>query len=364
MTRVAGLGVDQLRVRFTEPVRFGSMTTQVRELGLVRLVTDDGHAGLGEIASPFLAYETVEAAFEVGRALTGVDVTETDVVDDVLAGAIGPIPQAHHLRAAVETAVLDAAARALDRPLCAGFGGGRPSVAVNGLLVATAGAVETTAARAAALVADGYRTIKVKREAGGEDVTEALLVIRAAVGPDVALRLDLNGDLTEDGAIEWLRRLEPVGLEYVEQPIPAFLGPGALARVRRSVPQAIAADEAVTDADAVVDLLLARACDVLVVKPARVGGPRQAHRIAEAAREAGVGVTISTLYETGVGLAAALHVAATVHGDGAHGLGTGSLLEDDLVGGGLPVRGGRMALPDGPGLGIRLDEAAMERLRA
>jgi len=366
VTRLRELRVERVQLRFTEPVRYGAMTTSIREAGIVRLRTDDGLEGFGEIGSPVVAFETLVGVLELAADLRGIDVADGPALDEALARSLPAIPQAHHLRAAVETAALDASGRACGSPVRDLLGGGARRVRANALLLASArgGRPEAVAEVAASLVAAGFRCLKLKREVGGEDIAPALRAIRKAVGDGVALRLDLNGDLTEHGAIEWLRTLEWAELEYVEQPIPASLGPQALARVRRAVPMPIAADEAVTDPDAAAELLLAGACDVLVVKPARVGGPRQAHRIVRVATEAGVGMTISTLYETGIGLAAAAQVAATVPGDGAHGLGTGALLEDDLVGGAMVTRDGWLALPDGPGLGVTVDEAALARLRA
>ncbi len=121
----------------------------------------------------------------------------------------------------------------------------------------------------------------------------------------------------------------------------------------------LAADESVTDRGAAVALLDAGACDVLVVKPSRVGGPRAAVEIAGLADAAGVAVTISTLYDSGIGLAAALHVGATIPGDRAHGLATAQLLESDLVTGAPAVVRGRIAVPAVPGLGVVLDPTAL-----
>jgi L-alanine-DL-glutamate epimerase-like enolase superfamily enzyme len=100
-----------------------------------------------------------------------------------------------------------------------------------------------------------------------------------------------------------------------------------------------------------------------VVKPARVGGLRQAHAIIERATTASVPVTVSTLFETGVGLAGALHLAATAPGRQAHGLATAELLESDLLRTSLPITDGRMSVPAGPGLGVDLDPVALERYR-
>lgn len=108
-------------------------------------------------------------------------------------------------------------------------------------------------------------------------------------------------------------------------------------------------------------LLDSGAVDALVVKPARVGGLRQAAAIIELATTASVPVTVSTLFETGVGLAGALHLAATAPGPQAHGLATADLLDSDLLVEPLPVSYGRMTVPESTGLGIELDLVALER---
>jgi L-alanine-DL-glutamate epimerase-like enolase superfamily enzyme len=154
--------------------------------------------------------------------------------------------------------------------------------------------------------------------------------------------------------------IAPVDVAYVEQPI----APGdleALAWLRRISPIDIAADESIgsrADALAVLD---AGAADVLVVKPARVGGPGEAQVIAAAAAERRVGTTISNLLETGVGLAAALRVAAALPDPDrgyAHGLATADLLVSDLLATPLVVHDGRVAVPGDP---LVLDEGALDR---
>ena len=120
-------------------------------------------------------------------------------------------------------------------------------------------------------------------------------------------------------------------------------------------------------------VLDAGAADVLVVKLSRVGGPQAAGDIALAAAERGLPVVLSSLFETGVGLAAAVACAAAMPdvpgwpaAKRAHGLATADLLEDDLLAGPLVVRAGRMRAPGGPGsggLGIAVDEAAIARYR-
>ena len=224
-------------------------------------------------------------------------------------------------------------------------------------------------------VESGFLTLKVK--AGAERETEVLVerirAIREAVGPDVRLRLDVNGAWDLATAEERLEAIARFDIEFAEQPV-ATDEIDALAELRRRVRVPIAADEAAESVRAVRDLLRAEAVDVLVIKPARVGGPLAVAEIAELAAERGVPVVISTLFETGIGIAASLATAAALPEVVAdrwpdaldHGLATAGLLDHDLLAESLIVADGRMHAPARPGsggLGIVLDERAVGRFR-
>ena len=102
------------------------------------------------------------------------------------------------------------------------------------------------------------------------------------------------------------------------------------------------------------------AAAVLVVKPARVGGPVVARSIAALAAAAGVPTVLSTFFETGIGIASAVRIAVSIPLVGeerAHGLATAGLLEHDLLATPMIVRAGRMAVPHV----LELDAEAMER---
>jgi L-alanine-DL-glutamate epimerase-like enolase superfamily enzyme len=235
-------------------------------------------------------------------------------------------------------------------------------VAVNALL--GIGDPATVAEEARRLAEAGFGCLKLK---GGEEEPGVLVrrvaAVRESVGPLVGLRLDLNGSLEEASAVGLLEQLAPFRLDYVEQPVPVAAGVDGLARLRRRASVPIAADEAVTDQVAAEALMRGNAVDVLVVKPARVGGPDEASRIVDAALSAGVRVTVATLLESGVGVAAALHLAATVPGDAAHGLSTATWLASDLLARRLVIRGGRLSVPQVPGLGIVVDPGLVARYR-
>ena len=246
----------------------------------------------------------------------------------------------------------------------------RAGVGVNATLPVDG--IDETVVAAAAAVGAGYRTLKLK--AGGAERASTLVdrvrAVRQAVGPRVAIRLDANGSWDLEGALERLRALEPIGIQYVEQPLPVGARGGA-AQLREQTGVPIAADEAVTSPEAALALVEHGAADVLVVKPARVGGPGAAAAISAVAAQAGVPVVISSLFETGIGLAAAVACAAALPdvpgwpaGERDHGLATADVLVHDLLLVPLVIADGRIRasfLPGSGGLGIAVDESAVER---
>ncbi len=357
--------LELLEVPLRRPVTTSAVRWERRVVGLVRLLGEEGLEGIGELAAD--ASGGVVEAIPAGvlDGLAGLDVAVVAVLSDHLDEFDAGPAWGRPLRSAVETAALDLLARAAERSLAVWLAGSaRETVAVNGLI--GSGPPETMARMARELVAAGFGTLKLK--AGGEApeaLAARLRTVRAAVGPDVRLRLDMNGAWPDAfQALAGLRAIAPYDLEYVEQPFPVEAGPAALAELGRHVPVPLAADESVTGPAAARALLEAEAVDVLVVKPARVGGVGRAHGIVRMASEFGVPCVLSTLFETGVGLATALQVAATTSGDLAHGLATGALLEHDLLRVPLAITGGSMALPDGAGLGVQLDPAAVAGHRA
>ena len=245
----------------------------------------------------------------------------------------------------------------------------RNGVRVNATI--GAGSVDETVAAASEAAAAGFGTLKLKagaREAA-RTLVDRVLEVRAAVGPGVALRLDVNGTWTLDEAAARLGSLDGV-LQYVEQPLSVADRRGA-ARLRTLVGVPVAADEAVMSPEAARALVEEEAADVLVVKPARVGGPGAVAEIAAVGTAHGVPVVVSSLFETGIGLAAAIACAATLPdvpgwpaADRAHGLATSDVLEHDLLASRLVLHAGRIRAPfdaGAGGLGIIVDDAALSR---
>ena len=139
----------------------------------------------------------------------------------------------------------------------------------------------------------------------------------------------------------------------------------ALGRLRRRRLMSVAADEAVSEPGAVEALIEQRAADLLVLKPMRLGGIRPSLEIARLAATHGVAAFVTTTFDSSVGTAVALQLAAAVGvGRRADGLSTGEHLADDLVRRPLVPRRGVLRLPASAGLGVAVDPKAVDRLAA
>jgi len=166
------------------------------------------------------------------------------------------------------------------------------------------------AERAHALVtASGCRTAKVKVAEPGQREDDDLArveAVRDALGPDGAIRVDANAAWDVDTAVERIKHLDRVGLEYVEQPCASL---DDLRALRRRIDVRIAADEVVRRAADPLAVDLRGVCDVVVLKVQPLGGVRAALRVAEAH---GLPCVVSSALESSVGIAAGVALAAAL----------------------------------------------------
>lgn len=342
---IASASAVRVRISFRHPFVTAVGRFEIRDAWIVRIRDTHGHEGVGEASlDPAAGPEALEALAAAVRAWV-MTPRRPPAADD-------PDPIRRAVAAAFAGAIEDHALHG--SPLGPGF------IPVNAT-VATEDLDDTLDTVERALDA-GFVCLKIKvgDEPTADGLAERLTLVRALVGPDIELRLDANGAWEPEVAVDRLAAIGHLGIAYVEQPIqPGDIA--SMAEIRRLSPVDIAADELVgTRADAEA-ILAAGAADALVIKLGRVGGPLEARAIARAAIHIGAGVTISNLLETGVGLAAAIRVAAGLpkaRRTHAHGLGTADLLVDDLLATPIEVIDGRVAVPTEP---LVLDESAVAR---
>ena len=357
--KIAAVRVTPVRLRFAQPVRTARGECVERASVLLELRDADGVAGYGEAAPwPGFGTESVAEAqsslHDIRKLLEGGELEPARWTPQ-LADRLRAAPAA---RAAVQGALWDLAARRAGRSLAAqlahgagsGHGGTLRRVPASALLVGRE--PDTVREEAARARAAGHLAAKLKL--GGADFADDVARVRAAregLGQGVRLRGDANGAWSVRKALTVLRALAPFALEYIEQPVAANDIAG-LAEVRRNSGVPVAADESVATEQGLLRLLEAGAADVVVLKPATLGGPGRALQLAAQARHAGVAVVFTHAFESAVGARHVLHCAAA-WGDprGVHGLQTGGLFTADVA---EPVhcRDGWVEIPDAPGLGV------------
>jgi len=359
VVKIAAVRVTPIRLRFARPLRTAQGEFAERASVLLELRDDDGCAGYGEAAPwPGFGTESVADAATALRALEQQLPGVTIESGGIAAAFAGLLSGRVTARAALQGALRDLDARRAGRSLAAHLaaragstcGAPLPRVAVNCLLAASdpdALRAEATRARAA-----GFRAVKVKL-GGGPLATDVarLRAVREAIGASIHLRCDANGAWSVREALEALEALAPFDLEYVEQPVTARDIEG-LAEVRRRSVVRVAADESVASESGMRRMLAAGAADVVVLKPATLGGAERALELAATARAAGMEVVFTHALESAVGAHHALHCAAAWgDADAIHGLETTGLFETDVA---EPVdsRDGSVAVPVVPGLGV------------
>lgn len=339
------------------PLETARGTITERDGFVVRLVVD-GTAGVGE-AAPLPGWteslDACEAALDTVAAGDGPPSVDHRALVDA--------PAARH---AVTSAVLDARAREADEPLyrMLAADGDRPpgtapvtSVPVNATV--GDGDPDETADTAAAAVADGFGTVKLKvgARAVAADAERVAAIRRRC--PDVTLRADANGGWNPDEAERALAAFAAHDVAYVEQPLAAdATTEGGTRRdlsahaALRGAGVGIALDESLAVGEAPVTAALdADAADALVLKPMALGGPDRAVAAAREARAAGVEAVVTTTIDGALARATAVHAAAAIPDVSACGLATGDRLARDLLDADpAPVSAGHVRVPDGPGV--------------
>lgn len=195
---------------------------------------------------------------------------------------------------------------------------------------------------------DGCTTAKVKVAERGQSLADDVARVaeaRRILGPSGRVRVDANGAWSLDDARRAVAALAPHDIEYVEQPCAAVedLARLRVALARDGVDVPVAADESIRKADDPLRVAALEAADVVVVKVAPLGGPRRALQVVH---DCGLPAVVSSAIDTSVGIATGVALAAALPDlPYACGLGTVSLLADDVTsqplraaGGALPVR--------------------------
>lgn len=332
---------------------------------LVRLQTDgDGIEGIGEVGVlPAEIGGPMESLVEAVNRYLAPAVTGCDPLDiaDLHARMDRAVDGFNFAKAAVDIAAHDAAAKALGVPLHKLIGGayrdGIPVTWVIGI-----DTTEENTREAVEYVRRGYTCLKIKVGSDPDGDVHRIREIRRAVGSDVKIRVDANQGYSPKVAIRTIKRMEEFNLQCVEQPVPKLNLEG-LAEVAHAVDTPIMSDEAVYHMEDLLRIINLGAADIVNIKLARIGGLYRARQAAALAETAGLSCILGCMLEVGVGIAAGAHFAAATPNVTYESDLIGHLLHSrDIVNDSekmLGIEKGVLPVPNGPGLGISLDEEAV-----
>ena len=336
---------------------------------LVVVHTDEGVVGIGSV---FSSAALVQAALDVLTPIClGANALEPDKVSQVLhentfwLGRGGAIT---HTISGIDIALWDILGQVTELPVSTLLGGRyRERVRPYASVLIDDG--PTLAESLGKIAAQGFTAFKIgwgdfgRSSAAGDE--RAVRTARDAVGPDALLAVDAGGsDAFWRNGFKWAVRtadmLAAYDVAWFEEPLrPDDLDGFVALRHRSKVP--IAGGEVLSRRQDFFRFLSAGAFDIVQPDTTKAGGLSESRRVAWLAEEFGTRF-IPHGWNTAIGLAADLHLAAALPGTDLVEYKTGSAYIDDLVVGGFTLDDeGMLAVPAGPGLGVRIDPEVLDR---
>lgn len=360
--KISGISWQSFSIPFNSPY-VTAKEFSTRKFGLLLfLQSDSGITGVGEIspvgAGSLKELKVIERDLKgITRRIIEKENSDKDVITSMIAEGSSTSSRPL-IEFGFETAILDIKGKLAAKPVWELLGATFPSVPVNALI--TAETCKDAIKQSCLALQSGFSSLKLKVGFGeGNRDIEMVAKVREEIGPEPKLRVDVNGNWTVPQAIEKIRTLEPVGLEYVEQPVSPddFMG---LEMVSRSVAVPLGVDEPITNVEVIDWLLKTHPVGIFILKLGRFGNIDKLIEGIKLISVSKKNPVVTSSLESGVGLVASCHIASIIQENVfAHGLATNLLLESDLLSESLAIHKGNLNLPKTPGLGIEIDFDAL-----
>jgi len=304
-----------VRVPLNSPYIFKRGTMTAFESVIVRMTTDDGIVGYGESAPLFRAPNSDPKSIAkmlkgpIRQMLLGRDPFDIEmIVEQVLRFAEGNVD----IVAGVDLALWDIMGKSLNQPIFKIIGGlCQDPIAVD----YTLSAFEPTKMAEVALrvYREGFQGFVVKIT--GQSLKEDILRVRSvreSLPPGCTVRVDCNGAYSRDDAIEFIKAISVFDIELVEDPVPADDMDGFTECTKIGIP--ISIDERLKTSEDALLLISHRACNLMNIKIANVGGLCLAKRMAAIARAASIPVVVGGRTSLEISRCASRHFAASTPG--------------------------------------------------
>ena len=352
--RISSVDIYKSDIEFTEPFRIAIMEIVSAQSVFIKINTNAGLYGFGE-ANPTWGItgetQSINLAGSVDLARLLLDKDPLDI-EERMREIDKFLIHNSTLRGAFDTALYDILGKVADLPLYAVLGGGKRSFWTDNTIGITD--PDSMARKALDYKNQGFQAIKVKLgTTRGQDI-ERITKIRKAIGDDLPIRIDANQGWDYKTAVLILQALEPMGIEYCEQPI-ACWDYENMRRIRQNTSIALMADESLFDHHDAFKLASLECCDYFNIKLAKSGGIHTALKINAIAEGAGIRCMVGCMTETRLALTAAAHVVSARPNIQYADLDGHFLLKEDPIMGGAGYNVGEINLPDAPGHGADVD---------
>lgn len=360
--KITEIEVFAIRLPLFEPfvisyARFDDMPSII-----VKVTTDTGHIGYGEgVADEHVTGESWLSTYEVIKRtlapkLIGANPKNLENLHDLMDAEIYGAPTA---KAAIDIACYDVVGKALGVPVY-DLLGGRFHEEFPITHVLSIASPEKMADEAAEKVAAGYRSLKMKVGEKVSDDVKRIEAVRARVGEEIAIRVDVNqGWKNSANTLQGLRKLEHCHLDWIEQPVVQDDFDG-MVEIKSKTGTPVMIDEGLRGFRDMREIIAKRAADKVNIKLMKCGGIYPATKLAHMAEMAGIECQIGSMVESSVGSAAGFHVGFSKKVITSVEL-TGPLkFKEDI--GNLVYDVPFIRLNEKPGLGIDVDEAQLLKL--
>jgi L-alanine-DL-glutamate epimerase-like enolase superfamily enzyme len=365
-------------IPFAKPMKMGLGTAAGSDAVIIKIHTDEGITGICETGdtSPWYMGESQESImFNVNNVLGPQILLGEDPfnIDQIVAKMDRAAKVNNQAKAVVDYALHDIMGKALGVPVYKLLGG-LSNEKIPLAFVMSSGTAEEVSDEGHSLVKAGFKTLKLKvgTKSIEEDV-EMLGALRKAVGNDIKIVTDTNGGWNYFQALQFLRKAVKYDLYLSEQPVPWWDIDG-LARLRRKVDVPVFADESAAELSDLLKLIQRDAVDGFFLKVPKAGGILKSQKWITIAKAAGFMVMCGCMINTGLGAAAEAHLlAATEWMSKIEQEAIGPLnlynrpdtvsppITNDLAINVPRYENGYLYPPDGPGLGVELNEAAVKQ---
>ncbi len=372
-----------LAVDYAKPVWTAHERFSRSQIVLVEVRTDQGLVGFGEIASG--ALKIISNLLGIfSNVVKGMDPLGHDEIWRKLMsltsprpGGIGgwdglpaPLPRSQRpeIMAAIggiDIALWDLKGKATGLPVFRLLGGTRTDVFTyaTGGFYSEGAALDTYAAEFGKFVEQGYRAVKLKTGALSlPDELKRIESVRATIGPDVLLMLDMNAPYDVDGCVAFAKAVAQFNIFWLEEPLFWYLQPADFRRLAEASPIPLAHGERELHRFTVRDFIDSGSIRFVQFDSTRHGGFSESLRIAHYAEQKGVLVSPHSAPHLHAHLVSAMGDAAFA----AESFGTTDMrhpIQNAIYRGGSDVRDGMVQLSEAPGFGVDIDWQAVERFR-